>query len=91
MAICGVPQYGEDSPGLRQRYAAHALRRRRVYGHTHCPIVWSRLETWEGSIDVTLDRNGDFEVRMGEKNYPRTLIAAGNVNTRQLVESANVN
>jgi hypothetical protein len=52
--------------------------------------IWSRLERWEGSIDVTLDCNGDFEVRMGEKNYPRTLIAAGNVNTRQLVEPANV-
>src|SRR5829696_8056059 len=39
VAVCGVPQDGEDGPGLRQRYAAHALRGRRVYGHTHCPIA----------------------------------------------------
>src|SRR5215218_6077439 len=24
MAVCGVPQYGEGGPGLRQRYVAHA-------------------------------------------------------------------
>src|SRR5215213_6475012 len=38
MAVCGVPQYGEGGPGLRQRYVAHALWRHRVYGHTRCPV-----------------------------------------------------
>src|SRR5215211_9407287 len=38
MAVCGVPQYGEGGPGLRQRYVAHALWGHRVYGHTRCPV-----------------------------------------------------
>jgi hypothetical protein len=75
----GSSDGGPDSP--------QAQIERGIRGHYD---IWSGLETWEGSIDVTLECNGDFEVRMGEKNYPRTLIAAGNVNTRQLVGPANV-
>src|SRR5215217_197070 len=39
VAVGGVPQDGEDGPGLRQRCAAHAFWGRRVYGHTCCPIA----------------------------------------------------
>src|SRR5215212_1913517 len=39
VAVGGVPQDGEDGPGLRQRYVAHALWGNRVYGHTCCPIA----------------------------------------------------
>ncbi len=42
--------------------------------------IWTRLETWDGSIDVTLNRDGEFVVRVGEKNYPTKVIATGNVN-----------
>ncbi len=43
--------------------------------------IYSKLETWDGSIKTVLDKNGDFKVYIGSKGNPTTLIAKGNVNT----------
>jgi hypothetical protein len=45
--------------------------------------IQAKLETWEGSVRVTLDADGTFEVWMGDKSSPRVLVAQGNVNTRE--------
>lgn len=44
--------------------------------------IKAKLETWEGSIEVLLSKDGMFSVMIGDKSYPRTLVATGNVNDR---------
>jgi hypothetical protein len=36
---------------------------RREVTRTAATEIWARLETWEGAVDVTLDKNGDYIVR----------------------------
>lgn len=43
--------------------------------------ITAKLETWEGSIRVTLDKNGQYTVLVGDKSSPNKLVAVGNVNT----------
>jgi hypothetical protein len=42
--------------------------------------IRSRLETWEGSVETFLDRDGNFAVYIGSKHNPNNLVAKGNVN-----------
>lgn len=46
--------------------------------------IWSRLETWEGSIRTELQADGSFEVWIGDKSDPRNMIASGNINDRPI-------
>jgi hypothetical protein len=39
----------------------------------------AQLETWTDGVRVTLEKNGDYKVFVGEKTDPRTLIAEGNL------------
>lgn len=42
--------------------------------------IESKLETWDGSIRTVLFKDGSFDVYIGDKTHPSTLIASGNVN-----------
>lgn len=42
--------------------------------------VESTLETWNGAIRTTLERDGSFTVAIGPKDAPVCIIATGNVN-----------
>lgn len=46
-------------------------------GHTD---IQSRLETWQGSIVTTLEKDGTFTVRIGQKGSYGEVVATGNVN-----------
>jgi len=41
--------------------------------------VTAQLETWDSSIQVTLDADGDAIVRIGKKGIPTTIVWAGNI------------
>jgi hypothetical protein len=45
--------------------------------------VQSTLETWEGSVQTTLFRDGTYTVEVGPKHGPRALVAKGNVDDRE--------
>jgi hypothetical protein len=43
--------------------------------------IWARLETWEGAVDLTLDRGGDYTLRECQsKHGTGEIVAQGNVN-----------
>lgn len=42
--------------------------------------ITSTLETWHGSITVTLSKTGDYGVHIGSKGSIGTMIVSGNVN-----------
>lgn len=44
--------------------------------------IKAKLETWDGSIEVELEKDGTFTVRIGDKSYPKMEVATGNVNNR---------
>jgi hypothetical protein len=44
--------------------------------------MYSQLETWDGAIKTEIDRDGNFNVYIGDKTNPTTLIATGNVDHR---------
>lgn len=50
-------------------------------------VIYARLETWEGAIEITLDKDGQFAVGIGDKYNPRTPVAFGNVNTEEIYPS----
>lgn len=50
--------------------------------------IQAKLETWEGSISVTLLKNGEFRVYIGDKSHPRVELASGNINDRPLTWDA---
>lgn len=41
--------------------------------------IFSKLETWHGSIQTTLKADGSYYVYIGDKSFPRTLIAEGKI------------
>ena len=47
-------------------------------GHTN---IRAKLETWNGSVEVVLEKDGAFTVRIGDKYSPRQVVASGNVDT----------
>lgn len=51
--------------------------------------IYSKLETWDGSIKTELDRDGNFNVYIGDKSMPGTLVATGNVNHRSAAAHRN--
>ena len=52
--------------------------------------IYSKLETWHGSIRTELDRDGNFVVLIGDKQNPSRIIATGNVNEGGTVERVRV-
>lgn len=44
--------------------------------------IWAKLETWEGSVTVYLQANGDFAVKIGEKRWPDISVVGGNVDDK---------
>lgn len=44
-------------------------------------VIRAKLETWQGSIQVVLEKDGHYCVTMGDKYAPRYVVASGNVNT----------
>lgn len=45
--------------------------------------IRARLETWGGSITVSLDKDGEAHVRIGPKGSTDTLVWKGNVNNHE--------
>jgi len=39
----------------------------------------AKLETWEGSVQLTLRRNGTFEVYVGDKSYATDRVFVGKI------------
>jgi hypothetical protein len=42
--------------------------------------IMARLETWHGSVQTIVHKDGSFEVYVGDKYACQYLIASGNVN-----------
>jgi hypothetical protein len=51
--------------------------------------IHSQLETWQGAIHVSLDKDGNYSVRIGEKGYANRLVVEGNVNNKTSVYYGN--
>lgn len=47
--------------------------------------IQAKLETWNGSISVFLNADGDFTVYIGDKSHPTQVVAEGNVDHRVFV------
>ena len=41
--------------------------------------IYSRLETWHGSIQTVLYKDGTYQVFVGDKSRPNSLIAEGQI------------
>ena len=44
--------------------------------------ITAQLETWDGSIRVDLDKDGNASVQVGEKGLPRLLVWRGNIDQK---------
>lgn len=60
---------------LKDEHKSNAKR----ISRTSSTLISGQLETWHGGILTTLDRDGNFQVYIGDKGTPTKLIATGNV------------
>lgn len=50
--------------------------------------ITARLETWEGSVEIFLEADGHFSVRIGDKGHPGLTVMQGNINDRPITWDA---
>lgn len=65
--------------GRIRGYNSRGPMQRKAHTVTGSEEIVAQLETWEHSIRVQLNRDGGYEVLIGEKHTPRRILAQGNL------------